>query len=103
MRTILRVFAYVRRYPWMAAGTILCAIITTLMLTVFPKVTQLVIDEVRRSRRNVLRHSLMALAALLRDLFNGLRIVLTIPSNKVIFDLRSDLYAHPATAADLVR
>lgn len=97
MRTVLRVFAYVRRYPWMAAGTLGCAVITTLMLTVFPKVTQLVIDEVRAGRReNILAYSLIALGAfLLRDLFNALRILLNNTfEQKVIFDLRSDLYAH---------
>ncbi len=51
MKTILRVFAYVRRYPWMARGTLACAVVTTLMVTVFPKVTQLVIDDVRAGSR----------------------------------------------------
>ncbi len=97
MKTILRVFAYVRGYPWMAAGTLSCAIITTLMVTVFPKVTQLVIDEVRAGHReNLLRYSIIALVTFfLRDFFNGLRIVLNNTfEQKVIFDLRSDLYAH---------
>src|SRR6266540_3725254 len=97
MKTIFRVFAYVRRYPWMAAGTIGCAIATTLMLMVFPKVTQLVIDEVRAGRRErIVSFSLVALAAFfLRDLFNSLRIILNNTfEQKVVFDLRSDLYSH---------
>jgi ABC-type multidrug transport system fused ATPase/permease subunit len=97
MKTILRVFAYVRRYPVMAFGTTACAIATTLMLMVFPKVTQLVIDEVRAGRReHLVTYSLIALAAFfLRDLFNAARIVLNNTfEQKVIFDLRSDLYAH---------
>jgi ABC-type multidrug transport system fused ATPase/permease subunit len=97
MRTVTRVFAYIRRYPWMAAGTLACAIITTLLVTVFPKVTQLVIDEIRAGRRDHLpAYSLVALGAFfLRDLFNGLRIVLNNTfEQRVIFDLRSDLYSH---------
>src|SRR4029078_612710 len=97
MKTILRVFAYLRRYPVMALGTTACAIATTLMLMVFPKVTQLVIDEVRAGRRDhLVTYSLIALAAFfLRDLFNAARIVLNNTfEQRVIFDLRSDLYAH---------
>jgi ABC-type multidrug transport system fused ATPase/permease subunit len=97
MKTLFRVFAYVRSYPWMAAGTLLCAVLSTLMVTVFPKVTQLLIDEVRAGRReNLMLYSGIALAAFfLRDLLNGLRIILNNTfEQKVIFDLRSDLYSH---------
>lgn len=97
MSTVLRVFAYLRRYPWYALGTIGFAVLSTVMLMVFPKVTQLVIDEVGAGTRgNLLKYSLLALGAFfLRDLGNGLRIVLNNTfEQKVIFDLRSDLYAH---------
>ncbi len=97
MKTILRVFAYVRRYPWMAAGMMGCAIIGTLMVVVFPKVTQLIIDDVGHGRGDRLL-PLVLLAAgafLVRDIFNALRIMLNNTfEQKVIFDLRSDLYAH---------
>ena len=97
MRTIFRVFAYVRRYPAMALGTLACAILGTLLVVVFPKVTQLIIDDVRIGRGD--RIGWLALCAagsfLLRDLFNALRIVLNNTfEQRVIFDLRSDLYAH---------
>jgi ATP-binding cassette, subfamily B, bacterial len=46
VKTVPRVFAYLRRYPWMALGTLSCAIVSTLMLVVFPAVTKRVIDEV---------------------------------------------------------
>ena len=36
MKTTLRVFAYVRRYPWMASGMLACAVLTTLMVVVSP-------------------------------------------------------------------
>ena len=97
MKTILRVFAYVRRYPWMAAGTLLCAIVSTMMVTVFPKVTQLVLDDVRAGRGDRLIWLVLAAAGAFfaRDLFNALRIILNNTfEQKVIFDLRSDLYSH---------
>ena len=51
MRTVWRVFAYLRRYPWMAVGTLGCAILSTLMYMVFPAVTKRVIDEVIAGHR----------------------------------------------------
>ena len=97
MKTILRVFAYVRRYPWMATGMLACAIFGTLMVVVFPKVTQVIIDDVRQGRGDRLLPLVLAAAGsfFLRDLCNALRIVLNNTfEQKVIFDLRSDLYAH---------
>src|SRR5688572_25991920 len=97
MKTLYRVFAYVRRYALMAAGTLGCAILTTLLVIVFPKVTQLIFDEVRAGRGDrLLGYGLIAASAfLLRDAFNAIRIVLNNTfEQKVIFDLRSDLYAH---------
>ena len=97
MKTILRVFTYVRRYPGMAAGTLVCAILSTAMVVVFPKVTQLIIDEVRAGRGERLTWLVLIGAAsfLVRDVFNAVRIVLNNTfEQRVIFDLRSDLYAH---------
>ena len=97
MHTVVRVFAYLRRYPGMAAGTLLCAVVSTLMVTVFPKVTQLVVDDIRVGRGERLWWLVAAGAAafLVRDLFNAIRIVLNNTfEQRVIFDLRSDLYSH---------
>ncbi len=97
MKTVLRVFAYARRYPWMAGATLGCAVLSTLMLVVFPKVTQLLIDDVRAGRGDrLLSLALVAAAAfLVHDVFNALRIVLNNTfEQKVIFDLRSALYSH---------
>ena len=33
MKTVPRVFAYLRRYPWMAVGTLACAIFTSVTVT----------------------------------------------------------------------
>jgi ABC-type multidrug transport system fused ATPase/permease subunit len=98
MNTVTRVFAYLRRYPWMAAGTLACAILSTLMIVVFPAVTKLVIDEVlyqHRAERLTPLVLIAAVALLLQHGLNSLRIILNNTfEQKVIFDLRSDLYSH---------
>jgi ATP-binding cassette subfamily B protein len=98
MRTVWRVFAYLKRYPWMAAGTLTCAILGTLMVLVFPAVTKLVIDEVLLKHRPERLAPLVLIAALAFVIQNGLNSIRIILNNtfeqKVIFDLRSDLYSH---------
>jgi ABC-type multidrug transport system fused ATPase/permease subunit len=97
MKTVFRVFAYVRRYPWMATAMMACAVLGTLMVVVFPKVTQLIIDDVRHGRGDRLWPLVLAAAAsfFARDLLNALRIIINNSfEQRVIFDLRSDLYAH---------
>jgi ATP-binding cassette subfamily B protein len=98
MKTVWRVFAYLKRYPWMAAGTLSCAILTTLMVIVFPSATKWIINDVVRAHRPDKLLPLILLAAvafLLQHVFNSLRIILNnMFEQKVIFDLRSDLYSH---------
>src|SRR2546427_2223361 len=98
MKTVWRVFAYLKRYPWIAAGTLSCAILSTLMVIVFPGVTKRIVDDVVRANRpdKLLPLIFVAAAAfLLQHAFNALRIVLNNTfEQKVIFDLRSDLYSH---------
>jgi ATP-binding cassette, subfamily B, bacterial len=98
MKTVWRVFAYLKRYPGLAAGTLTCAILGTLMVIVFPSVTKWIIDDVVRANRpeKLLPLILLATAAfLVQHLFNSLRIILNNTfEQKVIFDLRSDLYSH---------
>jgi len=97
MKTTLRVFSYVRRYPGMATGMLACAVLGTLLVIVFPKVTQVIIDDVGHGRGDRLLPLVLVAAGAFfaRDLFNALRIVLNNTfEQKVIFDLRSDLYAH---------
>jgi ATP-binding cassette subfamily B protein len=98
MKTVWRVFAYLKRYPWLAAGTLACAILGTLMVIVFPTVTKWIIDDVVRANRpdKLLPLILLATVAfLVQHLFNSLRIILNNTfEQKVIFDLRSDLYSH---------
>src|SRR3954465_3683757 len=98
MKTVPRVFAYLRRYPWMAVGTLACAIVSTLMLVVFPAVTKRVIDEVltqHHAERLTPLVLIAGLAFLLQNGLNSLRIILNNTfEQRVIFDLRSDLYSH---------
>src|SRR5258707_4623918 len=98
MKTVWRVFAYLKRYPRLAAGTLACAIMGTLMVIVFPSVTKWIIDDVVRANRPDKLLPLILLAAvafLVQHLFNSLRIILNNTfEQKVIFDLRSDFYSH---------
>ena len=98
MKTVWRVFSYLKRYPWMAAGTLTCAILSTLMVIVFPAAAKWIIDDVVRANRpdKLLPLILLAAAAfLIQHGFNALRLVLNNTfEQRVIFDLRSDLYSH---------
>lgn len=98
MNTVPRVFAYLRRYPWLAAGTLGCAILGTLMVVVFPAVTKRVIDEVLIGRDPERLGPLIlaaGLAVVIRNGLDSLRIILNNTfEQRVIFDLRSDLYSH---------
>jgi ATP-binding cassette subfamily B protein len=98
MQTILRVFKYIRRYPWLAIGTVGFAVLATLMVIVFPTVTQRVIDDAIRGGKPQLIPPLALLAIgafFVQSLSNGVRIVLNNTfEQKVIFDFRSDLYDH---------
>ena len=96
MRILLRVFGYTARYPWMAAATMICAIGGTLMVVVFPAITQRVIDGVLIQHTEALPPLLLiGLAAFFaQELLNALRLLLNNHfEQRVIFDLRSDLYA----------
>jgi ATP-binding cassette subfamily B protein len=98
MKTVWRVFGYLKRYPWIAIATLACAIISTLMVIVFPGVTKWIIDDVVRQHHpeKLLPLVLLAFVAFLLQLvFNTLRIILNNTfEQRVIFDLRSDLYSH---------
>ena len=82
----------------MAVGTLSCAILTTLMVIVFPSATKWIINDVVRAHRPDKLLPLILLAAvafLFQHVFNSLRIILNNTfEQKVIFDLRSDLYSH---------
>jgi ABC-type multidrug transport system fused ATPase/permease subunit len=88
---------YLRPYPWLAVGTIGCAVFSLLASFAFPKLGQFAIDVVINGQRaDLLAPVMLALigALLLRDLFNSLRIFISNHLEQhVIFDLRRDVYA----------
>ena len=98
MKTVWRVFGYLKRYPALALGTLGCAITGTLMVIVFPGVTKWIIDDVvlQHHPEKLMPLVLLAFVAfLLQHGFNTLRIILNNTfEQRVIFDLRSDLYSH---------
>ncbi|MEC8660051.1 MAG: ABC transporter ATP-binding protein [Verrucomicrobiota bacterium] len=96
MKTIFRVFSYLKRYPKLGSLQLVCAVVGTLLAIVFPNVARLVLDEaVPKQRADLLfQYTLLAcLAYFGRDLLNSLRIMLNNTfEQKVIYDIRSDLY-----------
>src|SRR6266404_1830111 len=98
MKTVWRVFAYLKRYPVLALAMLACAIIGTLMVIIFPVVTKRILDEVvtgHHPERLLPLVLVAAVAALLQNVLNSLRLLLNNTfEQRVIFDLRSDLYSH---------
>jgi ATP-binding cassette subfamily B protein len=98
MKTVWRVFRYLKRYPTLALGMLACAIVATLIVIVFPVVTKEVLDVVIRQNHPEKLAPLIVvavLAALLQNGLNSWRLILNNTfEQKVIFDLRSDLYSH---------
>ncbi len=96
-RILARVFAYLRCYPLLAAATLACALGSSVMVVVFPVVTQRIVDDVLRGGKMDALWPMLALAGagfLAQDGLNILRILLNNTfEQKVLFDLRSDLYA----------
>ncbi len=94
---IRRVWVYLRPYPWLAAATVGCAVVSLAASFAFPKLTQMIIDEIVKGRRvDWLGGAALALAGafVLRDAFNSLRIRLNNHlEQRVIFDMRRDLFA----------
>jgi ABC-type multidrug transport system fused ATPase/permease subunit len=98
MKSIVRVFSYLQRYPAMAFAQLLCAVGTTMAVFVFPNTTGHVIDQVIPNparHHEFLYWTILALVGfLLKDGLNGLRIFINNSfEQKVIFDIRSDLYS----------
>jgi ATP-binding cassette subfamily B protein len=98
MNTVWRVFAYLKRYPLLGISMMACAIAGTLMMFVPPVVIRKGINEVIvwHHHECLLRLVLIAaVAVFLQHGLNSLRLLLNNTfEQKVIFDLRSDLYSH---------
>lgn len=96
MKTFRRVWVYARVYPLLCAATFGAAIAGTLSGLVFPKITGLVIDNVLIPHRVdlLLPYVLVVVAAFFaQNALNALRVRFNNTfEQKVIFDLRRDLY-----------
>jgi ATP-binding cassette subfamily B protein len=93
---VRRVAVYLRPYRLMAAGNILCALISLGFSIVFPQLVQTIINDVTVGRRISYFWWAAALvgAFLFRDLFNSLRIIINnVFEQNVIFDIRRDVFA----------
>ena len=80
----------------LASLQLFCAVVGTLMVIVFPKITQVIIDEVipNNQPERLMPLVLIGLGAFFaRDFLNSMRIMVNnVFEQKVIYDLRSDLY-----------
>ena len=97
MKSIFRVFSYLRHYPGLATAQLFCALGMTLAVFVFPNATGHVIDKIIPNPARHHEFSFWIIVALLgflvKDGLNSLRIFINnIFEQKVIFDIRSDLY-----------
>lgn len=97
MKSILRVFSYLKRYPKLASLQLLCAIGMTAALFVFPTITGYSVDNILNDpsrHKEFLYWVIIALLAFLaRDGLNSARIFINNHfEQKVIYDIRSDLY-----------
>jgi len=97
MQTLLRVFTYLRRYPGLAAAQLGCAMLMALLIPVPAKIIGYVIDKVVIPGGNaqlLVSFTLVVLGVyFLKELLNSGRILVNnIFEQRVIFDLRSDLY-----------
>lgn len=93
---VFRVAKYLRPYPWMAAATIGCALLTLGFSFVFPQFTQFIIDGVIEQQQPEKLGGYIAIvlgAFLMQNLFNSLRIRInnTFEQN-VIYDMRREVY-----------
>lgn len=93
---VRRVSLYLRPYPLLASGTILCALLGQLAAFAYPKLTRFVMDDViATGRRDLLGNAILGLLAAfaLRDAFNSVRIRLNNRfEQNVIFDIRRQVY-----------
>ena len=101
MKTVWRVFVYLKRYPMLATATLACAIMGTLMVIVPAAATKYILNDVingHHPERLLPLLILVAFAMLLQKSLDYLRLLLNNSfEQKVIFDLRRDLYSHIQT------
>jgi len=95
---IRRVWVYVRPYHSLAIATIGCAILSLIFALIYPKLTQVIIDEIIQKETGdtrLLGWAVLGLAGafLLRDVFNSLRIRINNHfEQNVVYDMRRDVF-----------
>jgi len=95
---IRRVWVYVRPYYGLAIATIGCAILSLIFALIYPKLTQVIIDEIIEKETGdtrLLGWAVLGLAGafLLRDVFNSLRIRINNHfEQNVVYDMRRDVF-----------
>src|SRR6266705_4550071 len=98
MKTVWRVFVYLKRYPLLASATLACAIVGTLMVIVPPAATKYALNNVITGHHPEHLLPLLILVAFAMLVQRGLDYLRLLLNNtfeqKVIFDLRCDLYSH---------
>ena len=97
MKSVLRVLAYLRRYPGLGSAQLLCASVMALSVIIFPWITGYVVDKILPNPDRHGEFFFWVAAALggffAKDGLNCARIILNNHfEQKVIFDIRSDLY-----------
>ncbi|MEM9443838.1 MAG: ABC transporter ATP-binding protein [Verrucomicrobiota bacterium] len=97
MSMILRVAKYCVPYKFLALGTFICAVLSTLFGLVYPKVTGHVVDTVLVEKGDYTALfwgvGIVLTSFFLRDVLNSLRIHLNnFFEQNVIFDMRNELY-----------
>ncbi|MDB4544135.1 ABC transporter ATP-binding protein/permease [bacterium] len=97
MKSVLRVLAYLRRYPGLGSAQLLCASVMALSVIIFPWITGYVVDKIIPNPDRHGEFFFWVAAALggffAKDGLNCARIMLNNHfEQKVIFDIRSDLY-----------
>jgi ABC-type multidrug transport system fused ATPase/permease subunit len=101
VKTLWRVFVYLKRYPLLAIATLVCAITGTLLVIVPPAATKYALDNVINGHHAERLVPLLVLVAFAMVIQRGLDYLRLLFNNafeqKVIFDLRRDLYSHIQT------
>jgi hypothetical protein len=90
VKTVWRVFVYLKRYPMLAIATLACAIVGTLMMIVPPAATKYILDDVINGHHPERLLPLLILVAFAM-LFNEAWIIFaccsTTPSSKKSFSI----------------
>jgi len=97
MHSVLRVFSYLKRYPFLAGLQLFCASVMAASVIIFPSITGYVVDNIisdPKRHHELLKWVLFGIGGFfMKDFLNFGRIMINNRfEQNVIFDIRSDLY-----------